>query len=114
MNLPNYQLARTLVIDLETYDPDIDKLGPGWALNSGAIVGYGIGIPGHHQHTRYVSVRHKGFQNSMEPSSARRLFKDILERPVPKIFFNAPYDMGWLKHEGIEVKGPCYCAMEAA
>jgi DNA polymerase I-like protein with 3'-5' exonuclease and polymerase domains len=106
--------ARALVIDLETYDPDIDKLGPGWAMNSGTIVGYGIGIPGHHTHTRYVSVRHKGYPNAMDPDKARSLFKEILRLPIPKIFFNAPYDMGWLKREGVEVAGPCYCAMEAA
>lgn len=114
MNLPNYQMARAVVIDLETYDPDIDKLGPGWALDSGQIIGYGIGIPGHHTHTRYLSVRHKGFKNLMEPVAARNLFKDICALPIPKIFFNAPYDMGWLKREGINVMGPCYCAMEAA
>jgi DNA polymerase I-like protein with 3'-5' exonuclease and polymerase domains len=114
MELPYYQAAKQLTVDLETYDPNIEKLGPGWATGDGHIIGYGIGVVGAPKYTRYISVRHEGYANSMEPESAKAYMKELLRLPIPKIFFNAPYDLGWLKREGIRVAGPCHCAMGAA
>lgn len=112
--LPNYSTAPSLVIDLETFDPHIKELGPGWATGDGEVIGYGIGIPGHPEHSRYLSVRHNSYINTMEPEQAKCLMQALMNLPMPKIFQNAPYDMGWMKREGIKVEGPCYCTMEAA
>jgi DNA polymerase I-like protein with 3'-5' exonuclease and polymerase domains len=114
MELPNYKRANALVIDLETYDPNIDKFGPGWATGDGGVIGYGVGVLGDHSHTRYISVGHNGFKNTFTPEQGRAWFQEIMALPIPKIYFNGPYDMGWTKREGVKINGSCYCAMEAA
>lgn len=114
MELPNYSVAKELVIDLETYDPNLEKMGPGWATGDGYIIGYGVGILGAPETARYVSVRHNGFKNTMTEQQGKKWFQSIMKLPIPKHFFNAPYDMGWSKREGVTINGKCYCAMEAA
>ena len=40
---PNLSNAQILSLDVETYDPDLNQAGPGWARGRGHIVGFSIG-----------------------------------------------------------------------
>ena len=40
--------------------------------------------------------------------------KDVCKLPARKIFHNAQYDVGWLRHMGIEVNGEVVDTMIAA
>ncbi len=45
-HLPDLSDAKEIAIDLETRDPDIKTLGPGWATKNGEVVGYAIATEG--------------------------------------------------------------------
>ena len=36
--LPNLTEAKTIAIDVETRDPNLKKMGPGWARGDGEVV----------------------------------------------------------------------------
>ena len=44
--LPNIFDAKQIAVDVETRDPNIKVLGPGWARNDGEVVGYAIAVEG--------------------------------------------------------------------
>ena len=46
MDFPNFSVAKRIVIDLETFDPHLKKLGPGWTRKDGRIIGIAIGADG--------------------------------------------------------------------
>jgi DNA polymerase I-like protein with 3'-5' exonuclease and polymerase domains len=105
---PNLASYNVLSIDVETYDPELIKHGPGWARGKGHIVGYSIATddggrwyyPLHHQ------VRPE--ENHPYPDGCMAWLKDTLyARPSRYIIgANLTYDCGWLRHEGITVPGP--------
>ena len=40
----HYRDANVISIDLETRDPNLMTLGPGWARNDGYIIGYAVAL----------------------------------------------------------------------
>ena len=40
--LPSFTPTETIAVDLETYDPDLSKTGPGWATGKGYTVGIAL------------------------------------------------------------------------
>ena len=86
--------------DLETWDPDLTTLGPGWIPGGrGRIAGYSVSAD---NFTGYFPVAHEGGGN-LDPDVTRRWVQAQVKKPAPKIFANAPYDVGWLTREGIEL-----------
>lgn len=109
--LPDLSNAREIAIDLETKDPHLETLGPGWARNDGEIVGIAIAVDGG---SWYLPIRHYLGPN-LDPKQTLRYVRNLLSVPDRAyIFHNAPYDVGWLWAEGIEVKGTIYDTMVAA
>ena len=101
----------TIAIDLETRDDGInEKLGAGWAIGKGEIVGFAVAVDGWQG---YFPFGHLGGGN-MIPEQVKDYMKKICSLPCPKIFHNAQYDVGWLEASGIKVHGPIIDTMIAA
>jgi DNA polymerase I-like protein with 3'-5' exonuclease and polymerase domains len=109
-SFPNLSEAKEIAIDLETCDPNMESLGPGWPRNDGYIVGYAIAVDGW---AGYFPVAHAGGGN-LDKRIVERWVRDVLATPADKIMHNAAYDLGWLRATGFEVNGTIYDTMLAA
>lgn len=102
---PNLSGATCISIDTETYDPELKERGPGWARGVGHIVGVSVGVPG--GRTWYFPIRHTvepEWNMSVEHTLA--WLRDTLGNPKQtKIGSNLTYDIGWLRQEGVIVRG---------
>jgi DNA polymerase I-like protein with 3'-5' exonuclease and polymerase domains len=98
---PDLTKSSRIAIDLETKDPNLIKLGPGWCRKDGHVIGIAIAA-GDFQ--GYYPIRHSS--GNLDSKLVLRWLKDQMNTPdIPKVFHNALYDLGWLRAEGIEVKG---------
>jgi DNA polymerase I-like protein with 3'-5' exonuclease and polymerase domains len=109
-SFPNLSEAKEIAIDLETCDPNMESLGPGWPRNDGYIVGYAVAVDGW---AGYYPVAHGGGGN-LDRRIVERWIRDVLATPADKIMHNAAYDLGWLRATGFEVNGKVYDTMLAA
>lgn len=102
---PRLGSAKALSIDTETYDPNLLTNGPGWATGDGHVVGISVGTDD--GHNWYFPMRHEYGGGNMDADCVLRWARDELTRPdQPKIGANLTYDIGWLKRENVDVKGP--------
>lgn len=86
--------------DLECWDPDLGKFGPGWVPGrNGHIAGISVASE---DFVGYFPFNHIGGGN-MDAGAVLRWAKGQLKKPTKKIFANAPYDVGWLKKAGVEI-----------
>tara|TARA_B100001248_G_scaffold89879_1_gene66428 strand:+ start:10960 stop:12930 length:1971 start_codon:yes stop_codon:yes gene_type:complete len=106
----HYRDANVISIDLETRDPNLMTLGPGWARDDGYIIGYAVAF---NDFCGYYPIRHEVGGN-MPEKAVTGYIKDMMKSDVPKVMHNAQYDLGWLRWAGIEVQGPVYDTMTAA
>ena len=100
--LPQFSETETVAIDLETYDPHLTTCGPGWATGRGHVVGIGVATDGW---KGYLPIRHQGGGNLDENLVLRWLTKLLSSTKRDIIFHNSLYDVGWLRREGVDVKG---------
>lgn len=102
---PDLRGAAALAVDVETYDPELKKHGPGWARGKGHICGIAVGVP--EGHRWYFPIRHTiEKEQNLDPEHVIRWARDQLTNPnQPKIGANITYDIGWLRQEGIHVQG---------
>lgn len=103
--LPDLSGAAVLSIDCETYDPELLTHGPGWARGVGHIVGVSIGTDDGGRW--YFPIRHEVEpQDNWDPDAVLRWLRHTLGNPrQPKVGANLLYDLGWLRHEGVTVRG---------
>jgi|TARA_A100000172_G_scaffold54883_2_gene35035 DNA polymerase I-like protein with 3'-5' exonuclease and polymerase domains len=99
---PQFSETETIAIDLETYDPHLMTCGPGWATSRGHVVGIGIATK---DWQGYFPIRHLGGGNLDEGLVIRWLTNTLASEKRDVVFHNSLYDVGWLKREGVEVKG---------
>jgi DNA polymerase I-like protein with 3'-5' exonuclease and polymerase domains len=100
-----------IAIDLETCDPNLTTLGPGWARNDGFIVGIAVAAG---DQAWYFPIRH-GNGHNLDPKMTLKWLKKQMATPhIDKIMHNATYDAGWLRAEGVEVQGRIIDTMIAA
>jgi len=109
-SFPSLSEAKEIAIDLETCDPNMESLGPGWPRNDGYIVGYAIAVDGW---AGYFPVAHAGGGN-LDKRIVERWISEVLATSADKIMHNAAYDLGWLRATGFEVNGTIYDTMLAA
>lgn len=106
---PNLSQAVVISLDTETYDPELLEHGPGWGRNKGHIVGVSIGALDRlgNRGAWYFPMRHETEKDSnLDPESVLLWLRDILAtKNIPKVGANLQYDIGWLRHEGVEVEG---------
>tara|TARA_R110000822_G_scaffold101926_7_gene228287 strand:+ start:1673 stop:3589 length:1917 start_codon:yes stop_codon:yes gene_type:complete len=98
---PDLSQAKHIAIDLETCDPDIKTLGPGWATDNGIVVGVAVATD---FYKGYFPIAHEGGGN-IDKRLTNRWLKDVLALPCDKIFHNAQYDVGWLRRMGHTING---------
>ena len=109
-SFPNLSEASEIAIDLETCDPNMESMGPGWPRKDGYIVGYAVAVDGW---SGYFPIAHAGGGN-LDKRIVERWIKDVLATPADKIMHNAAYDLGWLRASGFTVNGRVYDTMIAA
>ena len=107
---PDLRHAEEIAIDLETYDPDLKKLGTGSVVGRGKVVGIAVATDGY---SGYFPFDHEGGGN-LDKDLVMKWFKDICESTADKIFHNAMYDVCWIKAMGFKVNGRIYDTMIAA
>jgi len=93
--------AKEIAIDLETRDPNLKTLGPGYIRGDGEIVGISVACEGY---AEYFPFAHEAGYN-LAKNRVIEFIKEICELPCDKIFHNAMYDVGWLRTEDIKPKG---------
>ena len=99
---PDLRHHKQIAIDLETCDPKLTTLGPGWVRNDGFIVGVAVAA-GDWQ--GYFPIRHANGHN-LDPKITMRWLQKQLDTPhIDKIMHNATYDLGWLQAENVNVQG---------
>ena len=98
-------------IDLETRDPNLTRLGPGWCRDDGYVIGYAVAAG---DFVGYYPVRHDGGGNIPEKKVVTWLKKQLATPKIDKVMHNALYDLGWLRWAGIEVQGRVIDTMVAA
>lgn len=84
--------------DLETHDPTLHTLGPGWCWeNTGKIIGFSVtdstGFTG------YYPVGH--IEGNLPLTLVLKWVQRQLDKPGRKFFANAQYDLGWFKRYGL-------------
>ena len=108
---PDLTKHKQIAVDLETCDPNLMTLGPGWSRKDGFIVGIAVAA-GDYQ--GYFPMRHENGHN-LDPKMTMKWFKKQMATPdIDKIMHNATYDAGWLRAEGVEVQGRIIDTMIAA
>jgi len=91
-----------IAVDLETCDPHLTTLGPGWARNDGFVVGIAVAAG---DQAWYFPIRHENGHN-LDPRMTLKWFSKQMATPhIDKIMHNATYDLGWLRAEGVNVQG---------
>jgi DNA polymerase I-like protein with 3'-5' exonuclease and polymerase domains len=99
---PDLTSYKNVAVDLETYDPNIKTLGPGWARKDGHIIGIAVAAG---EYKGYFPIRHENGHN-LDPRITLKWIKKQLSVPdMNVIMHNATYDAGWLRAEGVEIKG---------
>jgi len=108
---PDLTKHKQIAVDLETCDPNLMTLVPGWSRKDGFIVGIAVAA-GDYQ--GYFPIRHENGHN-LDPKMTMKWFKKQMATPdIDKIMHNATYDAGWLRAEGVEVQGRIIDTMIAA
>jgi DNA polymerase-1 len=98
--LPNLKHAQVIALDVEAYDPDLDKKGPGWATKNGHVVG--ISLAWTKQDGIYLPIRHEFQQElNLNPEYIFAYLNSIMDNKII-IGANLMYDVGWLTAEGVK------------
>lgn len=110
--LPNIRDKPWISLDCETWDPELQDYGPGWARGKGHIVGVSIAVEGNGPDgidKWYFPIRHTVQPElNMDPERVLSWLRFSLAGNQPKIGANLLYDVGWLAHEGVAINGPLY------
>ena len=108
--IPDLSQYDTIAIDLETRDENLLKLGPGWCRKDGYIIGIAVAAG---DSSWYFPVAHT--VGNMPKRVIYQWLTDLCKNTNKTfVFHNALYDLGWLRAEGIEVKGKIRDTMVAA
>ena len=99
---PDLTGYKDVAVDLETYDPNIKTLGPGWARNDGHIIGVAVAAG---EYKGYFPIRHENAHNLDPKFTLKWLKKQMAVPDMNVIMQNATYDAGWMRAEGIEIQG---------
>lgn len=103
---PNLSAAKTISVDVETWDPDLKEKGPG-AHRGSYLVGIAVGTE---DRQWYFPMEH---ENQYDPNGVNLPREAVLEwardnlcGPQTKLFANAMYDLEFLWCADVQVPGP--------
>ena len=71
---PDLSQAKEIAIDLETSDPNMDSMGPGWPIKNGFIVGFAFAVS---DWKGYFPIKHQGGGN-LDETVVRNFVHDVL------------------------------------
>lgn len=108
---PDLTRHTLMAIDLETRDPHLTEMGPGWATKSGEIIGIAVAAG---DFSGYFPIAHANGPNLDKKTTLRWLGKQLATPHMTKVMHNASYDTGWLMAEGVNIQGPIIDTMLAA
>lgn len=90
-------------VDVETYDPELTKMGPGVYRNDGHILGVGLAFEDGTQ--KYFSLGHDETPET-ERAKNRATVQELLGTDEPKVGASFIYDLDWLiNHDHFTVGG---------
>lgn len=96
-------------VDTETYDPELQDAGAGWARGRGHIIGVSLAAVDHwgNKGKWYLPIRHEeGTEDNLDEANTLAYLRHTLGSAFqPKVFAHAQYDLGWLGNDGVEVAG---------
>lgn len=108
--LPNINPNQPIAIDLETCDPELKFLAPGYITGVGFVAGFAVAAK---EGSFYIPVGHaRGFNYKLE--TVIEWLNEICSADTDKVFHNAQYDLGWLKYVGVEIHGRVFDTMLAS
>lgn len=101
---PNLSAAKRISVDVESKDPYLNELGPGYVRGDAHIVGVSV-CTDDMQFNKYFPVRHEVGPN-LAPSVVFDWLKEELGREnQEKVFAHGIYDLEALYYDGVEVRG---------
>lgn len=111
---PEFKDAKLIVIDVETKDPNLTSKGPGWPTRDGHVAGIVVAIVDRswNVNVSYYPIGHA--TGNLDKDWVLSYIRKICASPIPKLFHNGQYDIGWLSTEDCPVSGPHYDTMFAA
>ena len=98
---PDLRDRKEIAIDLETKDPDLIKMGSGSVTGRGDVTGIAVAFK---DWSGYYPIAHEGGGN-MDRTMVLKWFQAVLKTPGVKIFHNAMYDVCWIRHLGLKIRG---------
>ena len=98
---PDLSGYEEIAIDLETKDPDLIKMGSGSVTGRGDVTGIAVAVK---DWSGYYPIAHEGGGN-MDRTMVLKWFQAVLKTPGVKIFHNAMYDVCWIRHLGLTIRG---------
>ena len=108
--LPDLSGEKIIAVDVETRDPRLRDLGPGWARKDGTLIGVSVAAS---EWSAYLPIAHEGGGN-MAKNLVLGWLQDQLDHGMDVVFHNAQYDLGWLLSEDVTVSGKILDTMIAA
>ena len=99
--LPDLSGEKIIAVDVETRDPRLRDLGPGWARKDGNLIGVSVAAS---EWSAYLPIAHEGGGN-MAKNLVLGWLQDQLDHGMDVVFHNAQYDLGWLLSEDVTVSG---------
>ena len=108
---PDLTRHTLMAIDLETRDPQLTEMGPGWATKNGEVIGIAVAAG---DFSGYFPIAHANGPNLDKKLTLRWLQKQLATPHMTKVMHNASYDTGWLMAEGINIQGPIIDTMLSA
>jgi DNA polymerase I-like protein with 3'-5' exonuclease and polymerase domains len=98
----DYSQDKEIAIDIETFDPNLTKKGPGVYRRDGFILGVSFS---NGELSEYYPLRHLDISSEVKSKNIKYTI-DQLKANNNKIFANGIYDLDWLiNNEEIEVNG---------
>ena len=108
--LPQINPDQPIAIDLETCDPELKTLAPGYISKVGFIAGIAVAAK---EGSFYIPVGHTKGENFVL-ADVVEWCNNVFSGDTDKIFHNAQYDLGWLKYVGIKINGRLFDTMLAS
>ena len=98
---PDLTGYKQIAIDLETCDPNLTTLGPGWVRKDGYIVGIAVAAG---DWEGYYPIRHENGHNMDARIALKWLKKQMATPHIDKIMHNATYDQAIHRWTSVDVQ----------
>lgn len=103
-NFPDLSSATRIAVDVESDDPNLLTLGPGWQRGDATIVGVAIGTDNGYR--AYFPFGHDDSDNFRKEDVYPWLSAQLSRARQQKVGANLYYDIEALQVEGVKIEGP--------